>query len=134
MRPLRGVDVSRFRIRGIDLHETVPAAYGIYTDEPGEVPFLEVWVRLLVSDLETGADNEVCIVRRVRGSSFKGEKRTLWIRRTVLDALAHELDECLFIDGKQASDPHPDKPEWHARWSGEGSPPEGFSNRIAKTE
>lgn len=44
------------------------------------------------------------------------QDRVAWVRKLVLDRiLAHELTECLFVDGVRATDPHPEKPEYHQR-------------------
>ena len=37
------------------------------------------------------------------------------VEHFVKQAVAHEVDECLFVDGSRVQDPHPEDPHWGTR-------------------
>lgn len=91
------VDVSRFRIRGIDCRVSHAA----------DSDAIQFAYALQVDDVDAGTTTMVqgkqFLDRRLKPDAFAH-----LVRSGLLDAIAHELDECLFIDGKRTRDPHPE--------------------------
>jgi hypothetical protein len=88
-----GLDMTRFDVRAIRLRIT----RGKTHDDD------ELHIALGVRQVETGERIEVFSVAVGTGDSWDGEA----IRTAVIDALVHEVDECLFVNGKRVRDPHP---------------------------
>lgn len=54
-----------------------------------------------------GSDIEVGDVRSVPDGDMSEAEMVAWLRECALRTLAHELDECLMLDGKLVNDQHP---------------------------
>jgi hypothetical protein len=71
-------------------------------------------IESLVEDREGYGKMPLTFTLRI-SSALKGRRRALRIRRLILWALMHELDECLsYADGTPVMDPHPEQRDWQA--------------------
>jgi len=97
------IDLSRFRI----FEATCSVNRAADSDT------IQIRAYLQVQDVETRLPTEVNKLSQLSGEAVRrlppGFLRQE-VRRTILQALEHELDECLFIDGVRLYDPHPIEP------------------------
>lgn len=73
-------------------------------------PDIEVRVTLAVRDIETREPNTVThrlLMPRIRWDALPADMRAEAIRREVMKAIEHEVDEWLTVDGERVRDPHP---------------------------
>ncbi len=98
------VDVSRMHIRGCAVHVGQSAPWE-------SADYVRLRVVLDVADVVTGQDNHVTLDKTLHRAILKdGKVPAQIIRSAILQALVHELDECLLVDGKRVVEPHPEQP------------------------
>lgn len=99
------VDVSRLRIRGVHCEMKRAADLHVF----------EFAYALQVDDVDAGTTTTVRGMTRI-ARGLKPDALAHVVRSALLDAISHELDECLFIDGKRARDPHPELKRPREAW------------------
>lgn len=106
------VDMSRFHVRRVAANCS-KRIRDHHPDTPEAMRW--VWEILVVLEvLDIRGTGELIQVRLVKEypSHFPQERLPREARKAVLDALSHEVDECLHIDGKRLGDPHPEVKPW----------------------
>lgn len=97
---LDGIELRGFRIDRLVIGE-----YRAY-----ETAAQRVNISARVADRDTGLPAYIANSNLVFDDApvFRGDvlERARFVRRLLLDMLAHELDECLYVNGERIFDPH----------------------------
>jgi hypothetical protein len=101
------IDLSRLRIEGVTCDLSEPS------DRPGTTARIAV----RVYDVRTGKRETVTSVRLVGPHDKLKQGIGPHIREAIRDVIAHEITECMTIDGKRVEDPHPEG-GWSVRADG----------------
>lgn len=112
MRDLPKIDLSRFRIEGVTAELKHAAA----------APTVELTIVGEVFDTKTGR-RTTAVSKRSLNVDMKRAPKLLSsiVKEALMGWLDHELNECLFIDGKRLCDPHPELGRPRADWEPEPS-------------
>jgi hypothetical protein len=98
------VDLSRLRIEGVTAE---------FTEDPC-LPVPKLRVALRIYDVKTGKRETV---QSVRALPTNTRELAFHVRKALADMIAHEITECMTIDGKRVEDPHPEG-GWSVRADG----------------
>jgi hypothetical protein len=85
---------------------TVEQEDGLFIDDEGRRHHgrVTVTVRALVLDRETGGALPLVFSRMF--AIAEGKTQAQMVRELMLEAVAHEIDECIYVDGQRVFDPH----------------------------
>jgi hypothetical protein len=101
------VDLSKLKIERIN----------VTIGEDDSSPALTVRGEMIVYDMTTNKRESVIMRSSVmQAGPHPRESLKMQIRQMVGNMLLHELDECLFIDGKRLTDAHPEAQRTPANW------------------